>query len=1434
MKTKNIFFVATLLLIVNCQLPTTSFASDSEKNDSQIKAQVAQWMFQQPPVRFEENKGQMRDMQGNPVNDLLFKTDDGGVDMYLTDWGISYVFIKAKENNNEKQKAQEEDPLRAGKHEEDENREIEYCRADMELKGSTIKKENIVKEYESQDFSNYYLGHCRDGILHVKKYGKITIKEVYPNIDWVVYTQPNGQAKYDFIVHPGGDYKQIKLHYKWTDAPQQEANGSVTINTPMGKITEGNPYSYLDGSKEKIETMYEINNREITFNVGPYDSNQTLIIDPQLQWGTYYGGSGDDGFCSVKTDVSGNVFVSGYEGSTDFPTLNPGGGAYFQGTLAVAQNGLLVKFNNTGTLLWATHYGAYSDIASSIATDGAGNLFVTGSTYNTAGFPTLNPGGGAYFQGSPGSTSDAFLLKFNNNGVLIWSTYYGGNGYDNGYSVDTDASGNLFVTGTTASTDFPTLNPGGGAYFQAGIAGTQDIFLLKFNNNGTLLWATYYGGSGNGDVDVSSSLATDGSGNVYVTGYTYTQNFPVLDPGGAYFQGVSPGGYNAFLLKFSNTGTLLWATYYGGGGEQGVSITTDAGGNVFMAGTTWSANLPTLNPGGGAHFQGSLVVAQDIFLAKFSGSGMLLWATYYGGNGYLVGSNNRDHSITTDVSGNLYVTGATASASFPTFNPGGGSYFQGTLAGTQDVFLLEFNNSGVLLWATYNGSNGTFPTNFGSAVDTDANGCLFAVGEWQSTGSNGLMDPGGTAYYDATYNNSHDSYIMKFCPLSILIISAVGTNSLCIGQCTGTATVTATSGTAPFTYSWNTSPVQTTQTATGLCVGTYSVMVTDATSSNATATVTITQPPGLGTTGYSSTPATCGSSNGSVTTTNSGGTPPYTYNWNPSGQTTQTATGLAAGNYIATVTDANGCTIAVLVIVSSGSITSAANNSTICSGQTASLTATGGGNYSWSNGNTNSTINVSPTSTATYSVIVSVGACSDTAYATVTVTPGITATAGPNSSICSGQSATLTASGGNAYSWSTGATTSSIIVAPTATGSYSVIVGSGPCSSTASATITVTPTPIVTPSSVVLCMGDNATLTASGGVSYSWLPAGQTTTAITVSPIVNTTYTVTVTAANSCTNFTTINITVSSPPVASVPGTTICSGQTATLSATGGTNYSWNNGATTSSITTAATATATYSVIVSIGSCADTASATVTVNPSPFVSVSGNTVLCAGDIATLTASGGGNYSWSTGATTSAITAAAAATYTVIVSVGSCSDTASATVTVNPVPIAAVPGNVTITTGNSTTLSASGGGTYSWSNGSTINPIVVSPAITTGYCVTVSTGSCTDTACITVAVEPIDCSTAGELYLPNAFSPNNDGENDALELYFGEKQCIKTFKLIIYNRWGEKVFETANPAAAWDGSYRDKTENAAVFSYYMKAILNTGEEINKRGNISLIR
>ncbi|MBI4930212.1 MAG: gliding motility-associated C-terminal domain-containing protein [Bacteroidetes bacterium] len=435
------------------------------------------------------------------------------------------------------------------------------------------------------------------------------------------------------------------------------------------------------------------------------------------------------------------------------------------------------------------------------------------------------------------------------------------------------------------------------------------------------------------------------------------------------------------------------------------------------------------------------------------------------------------------------------------------------------------------------------------------------------------------------------------------------------------------------------------------------------------------------------------------------------------------------------------------------------------------------------------------------------------------------------------------------YSWNNGATTDTIINLAPGTYSCTIIDASCPAETT-TVFITIPPSSgfTVTPTSTAnLCFGGtngSASVTITGGSSpytYLWSPSGGNSSAATGLSAGN--YTVTITDAGGCTGTQTVSVSQPTALSAIVSSTAeSCGGSngTATATASGGTGsytYSWNP---TSQITQTASnlPAGNYSITITDANGCTTSNTVVVAATGSLTANASNSTICAGQNASLTASGGTSYSWSNGNTTALINVSptVTTTYSVIVSSGTCSDTASATVVVNSSPNISAWSNTTITAGSSTTLSASGGSFYSWSNGQTSTVIIVSPPVTTMYCVSSSNGTCTDTACVTVFIEPPDdCNYADDqLFIPDAFSPNGDTKNDVLGVYYPNISCIKEFMFIIYDRWGEKVFEADNMSVLWDGTYNGKIMNTAVFVYYMKVNFTNGNETVRKGNVSLIR
>lgn len=722
--------------------------------------------------------------------------------------------------------------------------------------------------------------------------------------------------------------------------------------------------------------------------------------------------------------------------------------------------------------------------------------------------------------------------------------------------------------------------------------------------------------------------------------------------------------------------------------------------------------------------------------------------------------------------------------------------------------------------ATAQASGGASPWDY---VWTGASGTLLTTND--ITGPNTVTGL-ATGTYTITITDANGCTANT----TVVITTATGpalavtssTNVLCFGASTGSATVNATGGASPYDYVWSGSSgtIQTDNNITipstsgGLAAGTYTVVVTDNGGCTSSQTITITQPASAaGVSITSSTPATCGASNGSATATATGGSGPYDYVWTNGTGTLQTTnnistpdvlSGLAAGTYTVTITDNNGCTATTTA------------NITNSSGATTSITAQT--NVSCFGGNNGS--------------------------ATANATGG----SSPYDYVWTGASGTLQ-------------TDNNISIPSTLSGltagTYTVTVtdNSGCVSNT---TVTITqPSTAVTISSTsatnATCGSSNGTasVTVSGGTigsgyTYSWTPSGGSGSSATA--LAAGTYTVTVHDGNGCVTDTTITIGNSGGPSVSLTSQTnvLCNGGnngSATVNASGGTGsltYSWSGGAGTSSTATNLTA-GTYTVTVTDGTgCSNTTTVTITQPSAITASVSTSAATCgvSDGSATVTAAGGTGtltYSWSGGPTTATYSGIPSGSYTVTVSdANGCTQSASGLVGSVGGPIANAGADVTITLGSSTTLNGSGpaGSTYSWTPSTGLscttcqNP-VASPSQTTVYYLTVTESGCSSVDTVIVYVDIV----CGDLFVPQVFSPNMDGNNDVLYVYGA---CIQDMDFAIFDRWGEKVFETNDQSVGWDGTYKGKLLDAAVFVYYLKGKNQHGEDINQHGNITLVK
>ena len=352
------------------------------------------------------------------------------------------------------------------------------------------------------------------------------------------------------------------------------------------------------------------------------------------------------------------------------------------------------------SFVYSTYLGGTgTDQGNAIAVDGSGNTYITGLTTSTD-FPTVAGG----YQAANGGNRDVFVTKLSPTGSLVYSTYIGGSLLDEGNGIDVDGDGNAYITGVTASANFPTV----GAY-DSTFGGINDAFVTKLNAGGSaLVFSTYLGGA---DDDEALAIAIDPSNNAYVTGVTFSDEgtFPVLN---AYQPALVD--FDAFVAKLNSAGNALgYSTYLGGAGlDQGLAIAVDGAGSAYVTGSTLATDFPTASP-----FRPTSGGGRDGFVTKLSAAGTTLsYSTYLGGSASDYGAG-----ITVDASGNAYVAGLTASTNFPT-----ASALQPANAGGDDAFITKLNAAGIAAtYSTYLGGSGG---DGASAISLDTDGGAVITG----------------------------------------------------------------------------------------------------------------------------------------------------------------------------------------------------------------------------------------------------------------------------------------------------------------------------------------------------------------------------------------------------------------------------------------------------------------------------------------------------------------------------------------------------------------------------------------------------------------------------------------------------------------------------------------------------------------------------------
>ncbi|UCH88338.1 MAG: SBBP repeat-containing protein [Thermoplasmata archaeon] len=545
----------------------------------------------------------------------------------------------------------------------------------------------------------------------VANYREVVYPNLYNGIDLLYYTNENG-LKYDFVVHPGADPGQITVVYEGIAGLELTLEGDMLIHTVIGELCENAPYTYeLDGDEITCEFVLKGLN-SYGFECGAWDHSQTLVIDPQLIYSTFIGGSDMDNCNTFALASDGSVYLAGWTSSVDFPTTP---GAYMPDYIGISSDAWLARLSaDWSTFLFVTYFGGTNDDSIiGINLDKNGNVYSTGAT-ESSDFPTTADALQKTFAGD----NEAFVSVFNPDGTtLLYSTYFGGSKLDWTYNVVFDKHWDYYIVGMTGSPDLPTTSGafdptfnGGEPVTPWGVVGL-DGFLTKFDGKShDMIYSTYIGGSRN---DFASGVQIDSKGRAVVIGAAYSYDFPTTE--NAYDRtyngdGISPYGYKIYgadiiVMQFNSAGSdILYSTYLGTSEFESVwELALDSSGDAYISSHATSPDFPTTAGAYDTTFNGGTIVGDGIW-AKIdfdsSGSESLEISTYFGGSWEEGGGG-----ICVDPEGYIYVSGRTSSTDFPT-TP---NAYDATKEGGMyqwDAYITKFDPSGSkLLYGTYYGGS---------------------------------------------------------------------------------------------------------------------------------------------------------------------------------------------------------------------------------------------------------------------------------------------------------------------------------------------------------------------------------------------------------------------------------------------------------------------------------------------------------------------------------------------------------------------------------------------------------------------------------------------------------------------------------------------------------------------------------------------------------
>lgn len=657
---------------------------------------------------FIENKGQVKNEKGQLDQSVLFTYATSEMDVFIRKNGLTYQF---KRYDSE------------GVHAE---------RVDVNWNGAS--ESAISKRLRSVYSENYIL----DGEwISVCAFEEVFITNVYPGVDWRMYITESG-LKYEFIAENAQASKQIKMQVEGAEELEKCNNGSLLIKGEIGQVSDAKPVYFNEG--KEIDGNFILNKNVIQFEI-PSHLKGEFVLDPEVIWSSYYGGTGLDDSRGIFTDANGDYYLTGATNSTTLISY-----LGYQGLLGGSNDVYVVKFNALNQRLWATYYGRTgNDVGNDIVVDSYGGIYVAGSTSSMSAFAVASQQN--VYGGGP---RDGFVLKLFPDGTLEWCSYYGGSGDEQLTALSVGFQGEVYFIGETSSTDLITLDP-----LQAAFGGgVSDFYLGAIDPGGFLLRYTYFGGSG---AELAGDLVATNDFNLYFTGTTSSS--AGMAAGGA--QSTFGGGaYDGFFAKINSGNMIEWASYIGGSSEDHAEAIHVASDRLYVVGKSGSINGIS-TPGAAQMFNagGSF----DGFLASYTIDGTVSWKTYYGGSG-----NESLWGVTTDAAGSVFITGNSTSLNL------GVNGFQNTNGGLTDIVFAGYSIEGVRYWSSYLGGSADESV---SDLVMNANQEMFFAG---SSASSNLAVGG----YESTNNGGGEAFFgkLKNCDYPYLTVHLTGDNVFCEGQ----------------------------------------------------------------------------------------------------------------------------------------------------------------------------------------------------------------------------------------------------------------------------------------------------------------------------------------------------------------------------------------------------------------------------------------------------------------------------------------------------------------------------------------------------------------------------------------------------------------------------------------------------------------------------